>query len=122
MVKSVQATFATVLGAVLLVVGLLGFAMNPVLGVFGVSGVHNLVHIVSGIVGLAAGLAAAGIYAKKFNTIFGVIYLVVAATGFFGIAAINDLLGLANGVPLADNLLHLAIAIAALGVGFGAKD
>lgn len=122
MASKLQAQFATVLGVVLLLVGLVGFAMNPVLGVFGVSTVHNLIHVVSGIVGIAAGLAMMGMHAKKFNIVFGFVYLLVAAVGFFGVVAVTELLGFSMGNPLADNLLHLVIAIAALGVGFGAKD
>ncbi len=41
-----------VLGAVFIILGLLGFTQNPVLGLFQVNVVLSLIHIVSGILAL----------------------------------------------------------------------
>lgn len=41
------------LGAVLIVLGLIGFVNNPILGIFAVDALHNLIHIVAGILVLA---------------------------------------------------------------------
>lgn len=115
---SPQKTLATVLGAVLTVVGVAGlFVENSLLG-FNVNLLHNLVHIVSGLLGLLAGLTADGAYAKWYNVGFGIVYLLVAVLGLLGVAAVMSLLNLNS----ADNWLHLLIAVVALGVGFGASE
>jgi hypothetical protein len=111
---NIQKTFATVLGAVLLVVGLIGFFNDPVLGIFNVNALHNWVHVLAGIVGLVAGLMMNGQYARTYNIGFGAIYGLVAILGFIGLAGFLD-------VNMADNWLHVLIAVAALGVGFGAE-
>ena len=115
MANAIQATYAKILGAVLLLVGLIGFVWLPV---FGTNTLHNLVHILSGILGLVAGFAMMGKNAKMFNVGFGFIYLIVAIVGFASVGFFVDLLAL--NTP--DNILHVLIAIVSLGVGFGAKD
>jgi hypothetical protein len=110
---SVNKTFATVLGAVLLLIGILGFFNNPVLGIFDVNGLHNWIHVLSGIVLLVVAFAADGKYARNGNMIFGIVYGLVTILGFLGLA---DWLA----VDMADNILHLVITVAALGVAFGA--
>ncbi|MBI4143703.1 DUF4383 domain-containing protein [Candidatus Woesearchaeota archaeon] len=113
-----QKNFATGLGAVLTIVGIWGFlSTGSVLG-FGVTTAHNLVHLVSGVLGLLAGLTADGEHAKTYNIVFGVIYGITTILGLLNVAAIVDLLSLNT----ADNILHLVITLAALGVGFGAQD
>ena len=112
-----QKQFATWLGAVLLVVGLLGFFMiESILGIFQINSTHTWVHVMSGIIGLLAGLAAAGAYAGTYNKIFGIVYLVVGILGFFGVGFLVDMLALNT----ADNILHLVIGITAAWVGFKA--
>jgi hypothetical protein len=104
-----------ILGAVLLVMGILGFFMDsPLLGLFEVDLNHNIVHAVSGIVGLLT--ASQWGRARLFLIIFGLVYGAVAVIGLatggvFDLIAINQ----------ADNFLHLGIAAACLVVGFGAK-
>jgi hypothetical protein len=102
---NINKTFATVLGAVLLLVGIIGFFNNPVLGIFTVNSLHNWIHVLSGALGLVAGLTMNGRYAKTFNIGFGAIYGLVALLGLLEANA-------------ADDWLHVAIAAASLGVGF----
>jgi hypothetical protein len=101
-----------ILGVVLLLVGLAGFVTGSPLLVFDVDPLHNIIHVVSGI----AGLAMAGTYGKArlFLIVFGLVYGLVAVLGF----ATGSVLGLimVNGP---DNVLHIAIAAACLLVGFG---
>lgn len=114
------ATISKLLGAVLLVVGLLGFvpALTPdghLLGIFHVNAVHNLIHILSGVAALAAGFSGAS-YAKLYFRVFGVIYALVTVLGLF--YGDQPILGLvANNT--ADVLLHVVISGAALALGFG---
>ena len=114
-----QQAYAKVLGGVLLLVGILGlFVGSGTLILFNVNHPHNAVHIVSGILGLLAGFAAEGAWAKTFNRVFGVVYALVAIVGFAGVSSVVTLLNL----NLADNILHTVIAIASLGVGFGVEE
>jgi uncharacterized membrane protein HdeD (DUF308 family) len=114
--KGVQSWFAAVLGAVLLFIGILGFINDPVLGLLSVNNVQNLIHLLSGVAGIIIGVWVGTAASRWFNSIFGIIYGFVALFGFFGIGV--SLLDL----NLADNLLHLLIALAAIGVGFSGKD
>ena len=110
--------FVMALGVIFVVIGLLGFVNDPVLGLFEVDVVHNLVHLVSGI--LAFRFAAKGeMMAKKFARIFGVVYGLVAVLGL--VLPGETLLGLLE-VNFADDLLHVAIAALFLYVGFGVKS
>jgi Domain of unknown function (DUF4383) len=113
-------------GIVFLVIGALGFvpALTPMnadgmpllLGLFMVGAVHNIIHLVSGIGALLGSTSDA--YAKLYFQIFGAVYALVTVVGFI---QGNTVLGLIN-VNLADNLLHLVIAAAALYLGFGFRS
>ncbi|TMC56314.1 MAG: DUF4383 domain-containing protein [Chloroflexota bacterium] len=68
---------ALVIGIVFFIVGVLGLIFDTTSGsVFGfdVDLVHNLVHVLTGILGLAAAFTG---WSRRFNQIFGVIYLLV---------------------------------------------
>lgn len=109
--------YATVLGAVLTLVGILGFvpALAPggnLLGIFAIDPLHNVIHLLSGIVGLAVAFTAKGAYARYYALIFGIVYALVTVIGFIQGTTV---LGLIH-INLADNILHLAIALASLGV------
>lgn len=111
-------TFTLVLGVVLLLVGILGFVLNPegglLLGIFQVDGTHNLIHIASGVAGIAMAYAGAS---RLFCQIFGAVYLLVGILGMVVAAPDGMLLGLMH-VNGADNILHLAIGAAAGYFGF----
>ncbi|HEV7746206.1 MAG TPA: DUF4383 domain-containing protein [Pyrinomonadaceae bacterium] len=74
-------TIAKLLGVILLLVGILGFThlLDP-LGAH-LSPVHNLIHIVSGVIALYFGLAGSLGGAKGFCTIFGLVYLLLGIVG-----------------------------------------
>jgi Domain of unknown function (DUF4383) len=114
--------YAQVLGAVLLLVGILGFVPglapdNNLLGIFAIDGLHNVIHILSGVVGLAAGFASSGRYARLYALVFGIVYAVVTIVGFIQGTTVLGLIP----VNLADNLLHTLIALSALGVYFASS-
>jgi hypothetical protein len=114
---SLAKTYATVAGAVLLIVGILGFFLSPdgyLLGIFAVNGTHNVVHILSGIVGLAAGLSGRVQYARMYALVFGIVYALVTIIGFIQGTTVLGIIPV-NG---ADNILHLLITVSALGVFF----
>jgi hypothetical protein len=121
---------ATVVGAVFLLVGILGFIPGitsdygqmsfaghdsgaMLLGVFMVSVLHNIVHLLFGVAGLALGHTYDG--ARTYLIGGGAIYLVLWIYGL-----VTDQHSGANFVPLnsADNWLHfvLGVGMVALGV------
>ena len=85
-----------------------------IMGMFPVNLLHNVVHLLFGIWGLAASRSFTG--ARQFAQIAGVIYLVLAAVGFLS----PDGFGM---VPLGGNdvWLHVALGAILAGVGFTAK-
>lgn len=119
---------AVVFGIVMLLVGVLGFvpAFNTagpsgtsytmLLGIFAVNPVHNVIHLATGAVALAAGLYGSGAYARMYFLVFGIVYTLVTLIGITGLLfdGHGSLLGI---VPIngADNALHVAITLLALG-------
>lgn len=108
----------TVLGIVFVVVGLLGFFNDPVLGIFEVDGLHNLIHLAAGVLALVAvgmGESTMRLYAR----VFGGVYLLVGVVGF--VMPGDMILGLFE-ANMADDVLHLALGAVLLYVGFMMKS
>ncbi|WP_407691340.1 DUF4383 domain-containing protein [Saccharopolyspora mangrovi] len=129
MTKSPARIAATVVAGVFLLVGILGFipgvtteyegmtfaghhSTAMLLGIFQVSILHNIVHLLFGIVGLALARTAGG--AISFLVGGGAVYLVLWIYGL-----IVDMDSAANFVPLntADNWLHLFLGLGMIAVG-----
>ena len=114
-------TLAYVFGAILVLFGVLGFVPGitndgMLLGIFMVDGLHNIIHLVTGLAALAA---AWGMYSNKlFFQVFGVVYALVAV---LGLLMGGNILGLIM-TNMADHLLHLVLAAAFLYLGFMMKD
>jgi Domain of unknown function (DUF4383) len=123
-------TLAALVGAVLLLIGLLGFVPGVItdhgalrfagdgshaklFGLFQVSVLHNLVHLVLGAAGIALASSRAG--ALRFLVAVGLALLGLWALGVAGGA---DWLP----VNSDDNWLHLALGASALGLGYLADD
>jgi hypothetical protein len=120
MIMTLVQKAATVFGVVFVLVGILGFipAFTPdghLLGIFEVNGVHNMIHLLSGVAALA--LSRTPKNARLYFQIFGIVYGLVTVLGVF--YGDNDLLGVV-GHNVADIFLHLIITAAALYFGFGA--
>lgn len=117
---NINRTFALVVGIIFTLVGLLGFipALVPggnELGIFAVNILHSIVHLLIGVLGIAAAYTG---FSKLYNQVIGVVYLLLAILGFIPALVFNGLLiGLVS-INLADNLLHLVVGIAAIYVGF----
>ena len=110
-------TFAIVFGAVYVLVGVLGFVLpSPLLGLFGVNVLHNIVHLAIGGLWLFAAFAApmGADSPRKISQVIGIVYLLVAILGFVLPALMDQLLV----INMADNFLHLVTAILALYIGF----
>jgi len=113
---------AMVFGAVFALVGILGFIpgitnmeTGMLLGIFHVDPIHNLIHLVTGLVGLWLGMSSDS-GSKSWFQIFGVIYGIVAILGFvYGNEKILNIV--TNNT--ADTWLHLVLAAVMLAIGFG---
>ena len=114
--SSLTKSVTWILGVVLVLVGLAGFFVDGMLLVFQVDTVHNIVHLLSGVVAIAAASSGES-YSRMYLIVFGLVYGVVTIIGF---VTGGDILGLFE-VNDADNYLHAAIAVVCLGVGFGGK-
>jgi hypothetical protein len=120
---------AVVVGAVFLIVGVLGFVPGvtarsdtltfaghhsgaALFGIFAVSGLHNAVHIVFGVLGPALSSTFNG--ARTYLLGGGVVY---AALWGYGVLVQHD--SSANVLPVnsADNWLHLGLAVVMVGSG-----
>lgn len=73
-------TVCKILGVVLILVGLIGFGQPRLLGAH-LTGGHNGIHIVSGIIALYFGFAGSLAGAKMFSLLFGVVYLALGILG-----------------------------------------
>ena len=111
---------AVVFGILFLVIGVLGFvpSMTPnglLFEYFQVNSAHNIVHLLTGVVALFAGLSGA-VASLWFFRLFGLVYAAVALHGF--IRPGDMILGvIANNT--ADTWLHAGIALVSLLIGFG---
>lgn len=111
---SLRNNLVLVFGVVFTLVGLLGFVQDPILNLFDVDLVHNLVHLVSGIAGLAS--FRSEIWSKLYSQILGAVYALVTVIGF--VSPSDHVLGIIH-INTADDYLHLVLAVALLAVGFG---
>lgn len=114
---------AGIFGIVFVLVGILGFFSNPIVGAMGyfeTDLLHNLVHLIIGVVLLLVVVNAPG-KSSLWLKIIGALYLVLALLGFVTVTGSGNLLGLVliNG---ADNYLHLVLGVIILGAGFMCSD
>jgi hypothetical protein len=128
--RSLARTLALLFGVAFLATGVLGFipgittnlgdiefagkdSPSELLGIFKVSILHNIVHLLFGIAGIALSRTTAN--AKTYLLYTGVIYVVLFVYGLF-----VDSRDSANFVPVntADTLLHLVLAVGLLGSWF----
>jgi Domain of unknown function (DUF4383) len=122
--------YAGLVGAVLVVAGVIGFFYNSdftssesvrdaVLGVLDVNGWHNLVHIATGALGLLA--VAAGAYAARtYAVLLGIVYIAVAIWGFV-VGDGDSILGIVP-VNTEDNLLHLVLGAVGILAGVASAE
>jgi len=113
--------YATLVGTVLTIAGIIGFfysgsfgspgAVEKVFGILAVNGWHNVVHLATGLLGLAA----AGYAARQYALGLGLVYIAVAIWGFI-IGSGDAILSIVP-VNTPDNILHLIIGLTGLAAG-----
>jgi hypothetical protein len=117
--------YALIFGAVLFIAGIIGFfysgnfdtgdavPRDAVLGILDVNGWHNIVHLATGALGLAA--FAFPYAARAYALGLGAVYIVVAVWGFIegDGGVILDFLP----VNTEDNVLHALIGVVGVGAG-----
>lgn len=114
---------AVIFGLAFISAGILGFlpefvTHNKLLGIFEINPLHNIIHIVTGVIALLCGFSSRNA-AKGFFIIFGLVYAAVAALGFYqGEGVLLNLIAVNN----ADNWLHASIAVVSLYFGIFFKN
>jgi len=108
--------YALVVGAVLLIIGVLGFVTNGFMGME-FHPAHNVIHLISGIVGLWAGSRGDKL-ARPYAQVFGTVYTLVAVAGFAGI---HDLGSIKLGLNSTYSVVHLVVGLAGLAAGFSGR-
>jgi len=116
--------YAGLVGGILVVAGIIGFfysasfgspgSVDAVLGVLDVNAWHNLVHILTGAVGVLAFMSGPRA-ARTYALVFGAVYVVVAIWGFI-IGGGESILGF---IPVndEDNVLHAVLGVLGIGAG-----
>jgi hypothetical protein len=117
--------YALVVGAALLIAGIVGFAysasfgspgeVDSVFGILDVNAWHNIVHIATGALGLLLFRTAAREYALG----LGAVYVVVAIWGFI-IGSGESILGFIP-VNTEDNVLHAALGVVGIAAGLATQ-
>ena len=112
--------YATLIGGVLVVAGIIGFfysasfgspgQVDYAFGILSVNAWHNVFHVATG----ALGLLVAGYAARQYSLCLGVLYLGLAGWGFVIGSGAQVVLGFIP-VNTADDFLHLVLGL--LGVG-----
>ena len=125
--NSVAKTILLYFGIIMLAIGILGFipgistgysGTGLLLGIFAINPLHNIIHILTGVVALAAVFYADGAYVRWYGLVFGIVYAVVSLVWLLQILFVDgQFLGV---VPIngADNILHLAITVTTFVVYF----
>lgn len=112
-----QKTFALVLGVVLVLVGILGFVNNPLVGdegFFGTNTFQDILHIVAGLIGVWVGTKGMG---PGYNMSLGWIGVVLGVLGF--IPVVSDLLLTYLNINTEISVLHVVLGVIALVVYYG---
>lgn len=120
---SLTQTWMALAGIVLIVVGALGFIQNPIVysadALLLTDSVHNIVHLATGLVALYIAFGLRGEQQINATIGFGILYVVIFAAvlispnlfGIFSVAS-NSLI----------HVVHAALAVVSLGVGYMARN
>lgn len=116
-------TLALIFGVIFVLIGILGFLPNPLVGqgaIFHTDTAHNIVHLIFGVILVGCALrmpAQASLWLK----VIGAVYLILAVLGFVMVPNGGPLLGLVA-TNAADHLLHVVLGIVLIVAGFVGKS
>src|ERR1044072_2783264 len=121
--------YAVLIGGTLAIAGVIGVfysapfgspgSVDAVIGVLDVNAWHNLVHLLSGVLGLLA-FASGPRAARTYALAFGAVYIVVAIWGFI-IGGGESILGFIP-VNSEDNVLHAVLGVLGIGAGLARPE
>ena len=120
--KTVPEILSLAFGAIYLLVGIIGFFVTgfdhfadndqheKLLGLFMINPLHNIAHILVGVLGLALGRTLAG--ARSYGWILAVLYAALFVYGLIAVGKSWDFLNINAG----DNVLHILTAVVGLAI------
>jgi hypothetical protein len=118
--SSLVKTWAVLSGAILVIAGVLGFIDNPIVGkadgaLIATNELHNVVHILTGVLALWIGLGLRGAPQATAMVGFGALYTIVLIATIVS----PDLVGLFAGYAAGpiEHLVHGGLAVVSIGVG-----
>jgi Domain of unknown function (DUF4383) len=121
--------YAGLIGATLVIAGIIGFfysasfgspgSVDAVFGVLDVNAWHNLIHILTGALGVLAFMSGPAT-SRTYALVFGAVYIVVAIWGFI-IGGGESILGF---IPVndEDNVLHAVLGVLGIGAGLASPE
>ncbi|SRR5579875_3516434 len=120
---SIQRAVAYIFGIIFIVVGIYGFIplVTPhgaLFGIFMVNGLHSIVHILLGILGVAVAVINREQIYTLYNKGIGIAYMLIGILGFIPPLVPRGLLIGLIMINTADNFLHIAIGLTLALVGF----
>lgn len=122
--------YAALIGVVLVASGLLGFINNPIVGagptgngtgvILAANNVHNIVHLLTGVIALYIAFGLRGESQVNAILIFGILYAII----FVALLVSPTLFGLFDPIPAntGDHVLHAALAVASFAVWYLSKN
>jgi hypothetical protein len=120
--------YAALIGVVLVVVGLLGFIGNPIVGepagspLFVTGTMHNVVHLLTGAIALYIAFGLSGRTQVQSILYFGALYAVI----FVGLLVSPNLFGILGdaryNVNVYDHVLHAGLAVISFAVWYLARQ
>jgi hypothetical protein len=120
--------YAALVGVVLVVIGLLGFIGNPIVGdpannpLFVTGTIHNIVHLATGLLALYIAYMLTGLNQANALIGFGALYIVILVLTFVSPNLFGILGNASYNVNMPDHLLHAALGVASIAVGYMARN
>src|SRR3989344_6366724 len=115
-ISDIQKTLGISLGIALIIVGIIGFFNNPLIGLFEMNILQKIIYIAAGLIGILLALKDMG---KQYNKWLGVFAALFAVLGFIPPTA--SLLKTMFNINIQTTILHAGIAVLSLIVGLGVK-
>lgn len=98
-------TYCIVVGLALVLIGIVGFLTPSLMGLEFTTH-HNIIHLASGLVGVAVGFGGGPAAWRMFALIFGAVYTLVAIIGFMGYTDLGPIMLHLN---MSYNIIHILI-------------